>query len=131
MTRADAVGAEYAQAIEQAADRFADHEGMSGPRILNWMLQFSDEDLPLAAKVLGELTYFNATNLRGMTRNMVEMVLQEVQPTPSARVAFIPMSSKPGGGADTVARILRQMQAPVRPRVLTMVDLQDPPPDLE
>jgi len=95
------------------------------------MLQFSDEDLPLAAKLLTQLRYFNATNVRGMSRQLVQMIIDDVHGTTPDRTVFVPMSREPGGGAETVARVLRSVRHPFRPRVMTMVDLQQLPDDVD
>lgn len=130
MSRAAAVGAEHSGVVEGAAQRFGDHESMSESRVLKWMLQFEDEDLALAAKVLEHLRYFNANNIRNMTRQMVEMVVGETGAT-RGRSLFVPMTARPGGGSETVARALREVSQPFKPRLSTMVDLLDPPRSVE
>jgi len=125
------IGAEYSEEIRAAAERFGDHEGMSPARVLKWMLQFSEEDLPLAEKLLQQLRYFNANNLRALTRQMVEMIMNEVDGATPGGTVFVPLSREPGGGAEIVARVLRSLRNPVRPRIMTMVDLGEPPSNVD
>lgn len=130
MNRSASIAAEYSDAIEAAVELCSDHEGMSEARILRWVAQFSDEDLPLAAKLLSQLRYFNAMNIRSMTRQLVQLAEVEIGAS-SDNALFIPVSSVPGGGAETVARVLRSLRDPFRPNVATMVDLHEPPDDID
>lgn len=130
MTRTASIWTKYSGTIEEAASRFGDHEGMSPERVCAWMSQFSDAHLPLAKKLLEQMRYLNATNIRTLSKRLVEMVADEVGLKPETTV-FVPMSQTPGGGADLVARALRRVEAPFTPRMATMVDLMKPPETLE
>jgi hypothetical protein len=122
MSRSTSIGADYSSTIDAAATRFGDHEGMSSSRILEWLVQFDDADLPLAARVLDSIKYVNATNIRALTTRLVELVVTEVGT--EADVLFVPIGGTPGSGSEIIARALRRITEPIEPRVITMMDLQ-------
>lgn len=121
MSRPASIWTEYSDTIESAAERFGDHEGMTPERVLQWLLQFEDADLPIAVKVLEEIRYLNTPNIRASSRNIVEIVDAEVE-ADSQRILFVPIST-PGSGAELVARAIRDVENPFRPRMASMVDL--------
>ncbi len=122
MPRAARIEAEYSDHIEDALERFGDHEDMSSGRILRWLVQFDDDDLPLAAHVLQSISYINGTNIRNMTRDLFELTQEELGIKGLQKAAFIPVGS-PGSGSASVARVLRDAVRHSDHSVLSMLDL--------
>jgi len=122
MSRTATIAADYADDIEDAADRFGDHEDMTPGRVVRWLAQFEDADLPLAAHVLRSVLYINATNIRAMTRQLFEMAIAEFALRGIARAAFVAVGSL-GAGSGTVARVLRDAIQGTNHRLLSMLEL--------
>jgi hypothetical protein len=107
MTRTATVEASYQAQIAAAHERFADHEDMDGARILNWLLQFDDPDLPLGVRILEAVRYVKGSDIRSMSRDLFAMVRDELARQGLNRAAFV-AAGTPGSGSGTVARVLRE-----------------------
>lgn len=118
-----AVQARYAAEIREAASRFGDHEGMTEGTILHWMVQFAEEHLPLAEKILRTITYFSSSNIRAMTRELARMIVADFGGDPQ-RIIFVPIEDHPGGGSSTIARVLYHLPAIRGSRIVKMSDLE-------
>lgn len=70
MQRTTNIQINFHDALEEAKERFGDHEDMSEARLVRWLAQFPDEDLSLAVEVIREIKYFNGINIRAMTRQL-------------------------------------------------------------
>lgn len=122
MTRTTIVHADYGGDIEDAVDRFGDHEDMTEGRVLKWLLQFDDEDLALASKVLQAITYVNAINIRKMTSTLLHMVLERMTAEGLVRAAFVAVASA-ASGSGNVARALRDALRGSGHVLISMLDL--------
>jgi hypothetical protein len=122
MSRTATIAADYAEDIEEAADRFGDHEDMTPGRVVRWLMQFEDPDLPLAAHVLRSVHYINATNIRAMTRQLFDMAVAEFAARGIARGAFVAVGSL-GAGSGTVARVIRDAIQGTDHRLVSMLEL--------
>lgn len=123
MKRLTTIEAAYRTDIDEAASRFGDHEGVDEARVLEWLGQFDDDHLAVAAKILGKIRYYGAAAIRALTRQLVLMVRDEHPTEPLNRIVFVPVGP-PGGGAMTVARVLRQLNEARGTRILTMADIE-------
>lgn len=128
--RADpsSVALEYAEVIEYAAEHYGDHEGVGAPRIARWLAQFPDQLRPVVGKALREISYYSASNIRAMTRQIVDSVYHGRRPEQRRRICFVPIGP-PGGGSQVVARALRGMRDVPRGCVVTMADVERLPAD--
>lgn len=107
MTRATTIQARFADEIDEAAERFGDHENMSPGRIVKWLDQFEgDDDVALAVEVIQAAYYLNGTNIRTMTQQLYGLTVSELARRGLGRAAFIAVGSL-GAGSGTVARVLR------------------------
>lgn len=131
MLRLTAIEAQYSREIEESADRFGDHEDMSAGRVLKWLGQFSDAHLPLATKVLINTKYYNASNIRAMTRELVISVLQNLRGVDRKQIFFVPVGVL-GSSSTIIARVLRELSrtgATSGIKVVWMTDLEKVEPD--
>lgn len=122
MSRTATIAADYAESIDDAVDRFGDHENMAPGRVVRWLAQFDDDDLPLATHVLGSVHYINATNIRAMTQQLFDMALAEFDGKGITRAAFVAVGSL-GAGSGTVARVLRDAIQRTNHRLVSMLEL--------
>lgn len=126
MTRARVIEAKYRAEIQAAARAFGDHEEMSAERVLKWMIQFNDVDLNLAAKVLGEINYFDAKKIRRLTGRLLDSILTHFHGVPGREIAFVPVGG-PGSGSTTIARALGETaraRLGERPRLISMAEME-------
>jgi len=121
MTRATIVHAEHGRHIEDAVDRFGDHEGMTQGHVLKWLLQFEDNDLPLAVKILETIMYLNAINIRAMTSALFDMVVARMAAEGLMRAAFVAVGSA-ASGSGNVARALRDALRGSNHVLISMLD---------
>lgn len=126
MSRLERIEAEHGQALRRSSEKFGDHEGMTVGRVLGWLAQFENDDLDLGLRVLENTRYLAADNIRSMARSLRRIVAQELDGTPLNRVAFVAVGAS-GGGASTIARVLRGFRGEDSTRVLSMVDLAGVP----
>ncbi len=129
MPNLTAIEAKYSQDIQDAAQRFGDHEDMSPGRVLKWMGQFVKKHLPLARKVLLGTRYYGSANIRAMTRELVISVLQNFPKIDRQRIVFVPVG-RPGSSSAIIARVLRELSRTGETRgisVLLMADLEKIP----
>jgi len=106
--------ANYLPAIERAAEDFSDHEKMTSARVLRWFRQFAVDDYAVASRVLESVDYYGASRIRGMTKQLVEIVLQVVMPARSECVYFVPVGGVYRGsriGARALSEVKRQSRA--------------------
>ena len=122
MRRLTRIHAEYSDAIEKAIDRFGDHEGMSEVRLLHWLEQFSDEALPLAVEVIRAVRYYNTTNIRSMTRQLFQIIVDELAVKNMTSAVFVAVGNT-GSGSATVVRVLREFVRRTPHKVLTMLEV--------
>src|SRR3954471_18863323 len=108
MSRLTTIEAQYGDIIDLAADRFGDHENMGHGRVLRWLAQFSDQHLELAARLLQAITYFGASNIRAMARELTAIVLADLRGQGFVKIGFIPVGSS-ASGSSAVARALRDV----------------------
>jgi hypothetical protein len=97
---------QYLDLIERASEDYAEHERMTLPRILRWFDQFDKSDQHLAAKVLGAIDYYPSSRIRGMTRELVRLVLGQLDHCREDHIYFVPV----GGvyeSSRVIARALR------------------------
>jgi hypothetical protein len=116
------IDAQHTDAVDDALDRFGDHEGVTRGRILRWLSQFADEDVALAVKSLEHVRYYDAARVRAMTRQLVRIVRDEFRRTESRRIVFVPVGDV-GSSAGVVARVLSDLREGPRCRVVAMRDL--------
>jgi len=102
------VHAAYEPQLRKATDEFGDHEGISLPRITRWIAQFDQDDLPLAEKILREITYYSSTKIRSIVRQLVESIYEKYSEYPKNRILFIPIGYS-FEGSSIVARALRDI----------------------
>ena len=107
MTRTETVEAAYEEEIAKARERFGDHEQMSGGRVVDWLLQFDDADLPLAARILDAVRYVSGAHVRVMAGDLFAIASNELADRGLHRAAFV-AAGTPGSGSGTVARVLRE-----------------------
>jgi hypothetical protein len=119
----DQIDAQYLAEIDAATDRFGDHESMSRGRVLAWLGQFEDVDLQVATAVLSQVHYYNAANIRAMSRQLVAMVGEEYAQVPRQEIVFVPVG-EPGSSAGIIARAIREVSGGERPRVVHMADIE-------
>lgn len=121
--RLTVLSAKYSTEIIAASERFGDHEGVNQGRILKWISQFTNRDLPLAITVLEKINYYDAAAIRAKTKQLVKMAIAEFKDIPLNKLFFVPVEANgPGGGAGQIARVLKSIQE-VRPsQVKTMLD---------
>src|SRR5437899_3271670 len=119
MTRLTRIEAEHGDAIDEAVDRFGDHEAVNRSRVLRWLAQFADSDLTIATKVLDHVRYYDAAKTRAMVRALVRIVRGEFRRIDPRRIVFVPVG-KPGDSASIIARVLTHLTEGGRLRVVTM-----------
>jgi hypothetical protein len=122
MSRTTRIQSDHQTSLQQAAERFGDHENMSEGRVLRWLTQFADTDLNLAIRVIERIRYYNATNIRSMTRRLFEIARDELKRNGHKRVAFVAVGD-PGSGSGIVARVLRDILRGGPFKLISMVDL--------
>lgn len=122
MNRTTRIGTEYDSDISRAVQRFADHEDMSEIRVLKWLEQFSDQDLPLAARVMASVKYHNRLSIRSMTKDLFQITTEELDDRELRTAAFVPVGTS-GAGSSYVARVLREQVRGTRHRVIDMLQV--------
>ncbi len=122
MRRTTKIQAEFADEIEQATYRFGDHEDMGGGRVVKWLEQFADDDLPLALRVIQTVRYYNGLNIRAMTRQLFEITTEELNGRRLEQGVFVAVGSL-GSGSGTIARVLRELTKESNYKLLSMLDV--------
>lgn len=117
---------EHDEAINEFVRQWADHENMNEPRVVRWLEQFSDAQLPLALQLMRHVHYYGAANIRAMTRELFRIAVDDLTARGLTRIAFIPVGGA-GSGSATVARALRDLVKRTPHRVLSMFDLTTAP----
>lgn len=125
MPRLDRIDAAYAEELDEAAHRFGDHEDMSRGHVLRWLSQFTDDHLEVGAAVLQRISYYNASQIRIMARQLVTVVHDQFNDIDRQAIVFVPVGD-PGSSSGIIARAIRDMRP--RPRLMLMADIEDLPP---
>lgn len=120
MRRTTRIHLEYNDAIEWAVDEFGDHEGLREARVLRWLEQFDDADLPLAIEVIRAVKYFGAANIRSMTKQLFRMTVDEFAARGLGSAVFV-AAGRSGSGAAPVVRVLRELVRHTPHRVVDML----------
>ena len=95
---------------------------MSVGHVLGWITQFSDADLALGIKVLETVTYYNAINIRTMTKELADLAFETLKKAKLKKAAFVPVGQF-GSGSGTVARVLRESLAKSKHELVDRLDL--------
>jgi hypothetical protein len=122
MKRTTKILTDYQDDVDRALERFGDHEDMSEARVLRWLEQFPDEDLPLAVQVIRSVKYFSRLHVRSMTSDLFHIAVGEMKKRGYKRLCFVAVD-KPGSGASIVARVLRESVRNSHHRLLSMLEL--------
>lgn len=122
MTRTTTIQTKYSDEVEDAVSRFADHEDMSAARVVKWLAQFTNADLPIALRVIAEVRYLNAVNIRALTKQLFQLTCDELKERGLRKAAFVPVGDG-GSGSNTVARVLRNSLSGTRHKLLSMLDI--------
>jgi hypothetical protein len=122
MERITRIQIDHGEDINQAVRTWADHENMNEARLIRWLEQFSDAHLPLAIRLIRNVIYYGAANIRGMTRELFTMAVADLTAQGLTRIAFVPVGEA-GSGSATVARLLREFTRGTPHRVLSMFSL--------
>jgi hypothetical protein len=123
MNRKRTIKDDYLDDIESAADRFGDHEGLDGARVLAWMANFDDEHLSLAQKVLGVIRYYSTSRIRAMTRELVNSILQDFEGLEQKDFYFVHVRDV-GSSSGIIMRVLRDLPDLKNAKRITMADLE-------
>jgi|GEM_PF-3255197 len=115
----------YLRLIEQRSQDFADHENMTLARLIRWFDQFNLHDQPMAGKILEVIDYFAIPRIRGMSKQLVDLVLAELSGAREDALYFIPV----GGvyeSSRVIARAIRDIQRRTRARwqICSMADVE-------
>jgi len=122
MQRKKNIQIEFQEAIEEATERFGDHEDMNEARVVRWLEQFPDEDLPLAIETIRAIKYVNGLNIRTLTKQLFQMVTAELSSRGYRRAAFVAVGNV-GSGSGTVARVLRDLVRATTYKMLSMLEV--------
>src|SRR4030095_2543773 len=122
MERTTKIQLDYSEQVGEAAERFGDHEGVNEARILRWLAQFADDHLSLAIDVLAAVRYFASSNIRSMTRQLFQIVRDELAARRLRCAAFVAVGS-PASGSATVLRVLRDALRGTPHRIMSMLDI--------
>lgn len=118
----------YSDSIERAADTFGSHEGVTRGRIVKWLQQFDSPTQAVAVKVLKEIQFYMATNIRSMAKDLIRMAYAEFPKTSKTRMYFVPIGSA-GSGSHMVARHIKGMREFHNINVVDLIDLNTISPD--
>src|ERR1700756_388020 len=108
MRRTTQIQIEFTDEIEEAVERFGDHEGMNQARLLRWLDQFADDELPLAIQITQAVQYYDSANIRSMTKQLFQIITAELADRHLATALFVAVGST-GSGSATVVRVLREL----------------------
>jgi hypothetical protein len=122
MRRITRIQIEHSEVINEAVRSWGDHENMNEARVLRWLEQFRDAHLSLALRLIRNVIYYGAANIRVMTRELFRMAVEDLTTRGLTRIAFIPVGEA-GSGSATVARLLRELTRGTPHRVLSMFAL--------
>jgi hypothetical protein len=121
MTNPATIQANHADEIDEARDRFGDHEDMSTGRVLGWLAQFNEDDVPLGIDIIKAIRYVNGVNIRTMTGQLFDIAAAELQQRDLHHAAFIAVGGA-GSGSGIVARALRDRIRGSSHRLITMLE---------
>jgi hypothetical protein len=107
--------------ISIAETSYGDHEGVRRPNIIRWIAQFPRKSQNVAAKVLGGLTYYSASNIHALTRELVAIVYENFKIAKN-KIFFIPIGGA-GSGSQIIARHLKSIGTVPKSCVLNLIDV--------
>lgn len=122
MTNLTEIEAKYLEDIEQAALNFGDHEGLSKARVIRWIAQFDADDQGLAVSILRMITYYGASNIRAMVRELCRDVVNQFRKIKRREIAFVSLG-EPGSSSEIILRALRGVREANNAQKLRMTDL--------
>jgi len=122
MSRAKKIREKHGSVIAAAATRFVDHEAMSPERVLAWLEQFTDEDLPLAMQLLDNIRYYNGNDIRELAKTLLQTILTELDEPLYKQIAIVPLGGV-GSGTGTVIRAITGVPSNGRWTVVQMLEL--------
>jgi hypothetical protein len=122
MQRTAKIHLQFSEEIDEALERFGDHEGMSLTRLLRWLDQFDDDDLGLAVETINAVQYYDSANIRSMTKLLFRIVSDELAERNLNTALFVAVGSG-GSGSSTVVRVLRDLIRNTPHKVATMLDV--------
>jgi hypothetical protein len=126
LSRTDRIYANYPRQVDKAAANFGDHEEMSKGKVLGWIANFSDRDIPIALKVLESIRYYPTSKIRSMVREIVQSVKQDFSTIPWNKIFFIAIGG-PWSGSMTIARVLRDTGMIYESNIKHMTELEELP----
>lgn len=118
----------YESEIKKAASNFRDHEGMSEDLITHWVSQFPNKNKPTAVKVLSNIIYFSAEEMRSMTNMLVGNILSLHKKVKPENIYFFPIGGV-GSSAQLIARLIKDNNRINASNVLTLLDIEKIPAD--
>ncbi|HKH49151.1 MAG TPA: hypothetical protein VKM72_31170 [Thermoanaerobaculia bacterium] len=102
------IQATYRKEIDRAVESWSDHEGMSAAQVVGWLEQFEDSRIPLALSVIKKVKYLNAANIRGMAKQLIDIIRVELEDRGFNAIGFVPVGDA-GSGSGTVARAIKDI----------------------
>ena len=112
----------YSDLIDETAEKFGSHDGVTRGRISKWLQQFEADAQQVAAKLLKEILYFTSTNIRSMVKDLVHMAFEEFPDIPKSRVFYVPIGGA-GSGSHMLARLIKGMAEISNRNVVDLIDL--------
>lgn len=106
MSSLDAVLADSSRRIDGLVARFQGHNGVDRASVLHWLKQFREEHLDLALRLLENVTYFNRTNVRAYSRQVVDDAFVSLGDISREKVLFV-IAGDPWEADASVARAVR------------------------
>jgi len=95
---------------------------MSRKKVLQWIEQFDDGDLECGMRVLQNIRYYSAPQIRGMLQTLVNLSYQRLRGIPRNKVYFVPVGRQ-GSGANILARALGGTARVSSSQVIHMLEL--------
>jgi hypothetical protein len=126
MKRTATIKERFADEVEEASERFGDHEGLDTSRVLRWLANFDDEHLPLAVRVLQGIRYYAASQIRAMARELVTIVMADFEGLDPKDVYFVHVGGL-GSSSGIIMRVVRDLKESKDARIISMVDLEKLP----
>lgn len=112
----------YDKDIGKFVQDFGDHEYVRRPRVIRWLLQFGDDNIPLAIKVLKNMHYFGASNLMSMTQELVKIISKQFPHIKGSSIFYVPVGGV-GTGAQIITRNLKNNANVPSANIVDLLDL--------
>src|ERR1700682_5675192 len=122
MRRTTSIEVQFGDEIDEAGDRFGDHEGLNQARLLRWLDQFADADLTLAIEAIKAVRYYDSAKIRAMTKQLFRIIVAELDERGLSTAVFVAVGNA-GSGSATVVRGLRELMRGTRHRVVSMLEV--------